>query len=312
MAFVGKFIYLVLFPGLLFVLLGGFAARTVLSGMSAALTGVAPAGPATGLPALMRLFSRECVATDGPLHGLLWSAPPVQLLALSWVSCIVFGFLPGDLALLFALLLLASGADILPAFCSANPRVRQNGFSQAARVLGWAVPLALVFALVGLRTGEISLTGLVQWQVANGMLIASVAGGTLAQVGTALGLAAALVGALSLARLRPLGPGLFDDPPGGVLCDVSGPPLAMMRLSETAYFFVAPLLIAALFFAGPASTWYEVAFWALKVAALVILLGVADLVSPRLRSGRALAWTLGAGGALSVAALVLVWVGVST
>ena len=312
MAFVGKLANLVFFPGLLFVAAAGLAARMVLSGMSSVVTGATPAGPANGVAGLRRLFSDECVATDGPLHALQWTAPAVKLMALSWATCVVFGFFDGDLALLFALLLLASGADLLLTLCSANPRVRQNGFAEAARVLGWAVPLALVLALVALRTGEASMSGVIRWQASNGILIASTAGGALAQVGTALGLAAAAVGALCMARLRPLSRGLFEDPPGGIASDMSGPPLAMLRISDTASLFVAALLLAALFFAGPASTFLEVAFWALKLAGLAVLLGVVDIASPGLGSKRSLALSLGAGGAFALAGLVLVWIGALT
>jgi NADH:ubiquinone oxidoreductase subunit H len=240
-----------------------------------------------------------------------WCAPVIKLLALSWVSCIVLGFLSGDVALLFVLLVLAAATDLLLVFCSANPRVRQNGPGEALCLLGWAVPLALVLAGAALRTGEVGLSGLIKWQVSNGVAVASSTGGALAQAGSACGVAAAIVCALGMARIRPLGRGLFDEPPGGVTADLSGPPLALLRLSETAGLVVVPLVLVLLFFAGPHSQWYEIAFWGLKVLGLIILLGVVDLVLPRARSDRAFVWSLAAGGLLALAGVILVWVGVS-
>lgn len=312
MAFVGKLASLVLVPGLLFIVAMGLVARTVLWGMSSLATGAVPTGPATGVPGLTRLFSDEGIATDGALQALHWAAPIVKLMALSWATCIVFGYLHGDVILTFALLLIASGADLLLVYGSSNPRVRQNRFSEGARVLGWGVPLAFVLALVALRTGEVSLSGVIRWQASNGILIASTSGGALVEVGISLGLAAAVFSALCFSRMRPLSRGFFSDPPGGIASDVSGPPLAMLRLSDSASLFVAVLLMAALFFAGPASAPYEIAFWGLKVAGLAVLLGVVDMVSPDLSPPRALALSLGVGGTLALAGLVLVWIGVAS
>lgn len=312
MSFVGKLVYLALFPGLLFTCLAGLTARGLLGGMTGVVTGGSPRGPAIGLTGALRLLTAECIPAGGPLHAVMWIAPPVELFALSWVSCLIFGFLGGDLVLLFTLLLLSSAAGMLICFASGNPRVRQNGPSEAAAVLGWAVPLALVIAGVSLRTGEVTVAGLIDWQAGNGGLLWSTAGGgSLAVAGTAMMLAGSLVSVLLLLRFRPLGRGLFSDAPGGVAQDISGPPLALLRMAETASLFVVPLLLVALFLAGPASNWYEVSFWALKVVGLLVLLGVVDMVSARARTERLLLWSVGAGGGLALAGLVLIWVGVS-
>ncbi len=309
MAFVGKLANLVLFPGLLFIALTGLVARAILGGMSSVVTGASSEGPGSGMPGLLRLFADESVAADGALRAVQWIAPVVKLAALSWVTCIIFGYRGGDLALVFALLAISSAADVLVASCSSNPRVRQSCFAECARSAGWGIPLALVLATVALRTGQVSFAGVMGWQSSNGILIAPTSTGVLTEVGVALSLAAAALAALGIARLRPLSPGLFDDPPGGITADMSGPPLAMLRLSDAASLFTAALLLAALFFAGPASTVAEVAFWVMKVAGITLLMGLVDIVSPELGSPRALALALGAGGVLAVAGLILVWIG---
>jgi hypothetical protein len=311
MAFVGKLAYLLIFPGLLSVVMAGYAARFVLAGMKGAMTGGYLEGPTTCGWSSVRQFASESIATGGSLNAVGWCAPVIKLLALSWVSCIALSFLGGDVVLLFALLVLAAAADLLLVFSSANPRVLQNAPGEALWVLGWAVPLALVFAGVALRTGEVGVAALARWQVANGVMVASASGGALAQAGSALGLAAALVCGLSMARMRPLGRGLFDDPPGGVTSDLSGPPLAILRLADTAALIVVPLVLVLLFFAGPYREWYEIAFWGLKVLGLLIVLGAVDLVFPRMRSSRAFIWSLALAGTLALAGLGLIWAGVS-
>jgi len=312
MAFVGKLAYLTLVPGLLFVYLAGLGARGLLWGISGIVTGGSPRGPALGLSGMLRLLTAGCAPTGGALSAVTWLAPPVMVFALSWVSCMLFGVLEGDLALMFSLLLLSSAAAVLICFSSPNPRVRQNAPSEAVALLGWAVPLALVVAGASLRTGEVTVAGLIDWQAVNGGLIWSLeGGGALAVVGTAMMLAAAILCALLLMRLRPLGRGMFSEAPAGIAHEITGPPLALLRVAETASLAVVPLLLIALFLAGPASNWHEVAFWLLKVLGLLILLGTVDILSARARSDRVLRWSLGAGGGLALAGFVLIWLGMS-
>jgi formate hydrogenlyase subunit 4 len=312
MAFVGKLAYLVLFPGLLFVFLAGLAARGIVEGMSAVVTGGSAPGRASGLRRIVRLFADESSPATGAPAVLQWAAPAVKIVALSWISCLILGFLDGDLLLILALLLLASACDLVLVSCSSNPRVRQNVTSECAQAIGWAVPLSLVIAGVALRTGETQVSAVIRWQVANGVLVGSPAGGALAATGTGLGLLGALVAVGCLARLRPLGRGLFGDPPAGIDSDISGPPLAVLNVSQLALYFLTPLLVVTLFLAGPSSSWYEVVFWALKVAGVIVVLGIVDVVAPRIRSGRALAWSLALGGGLALVGFVLIWVGGST
>ena len=85
--------------------------------------------------------------------------------------------------------------------------------------------------------------------------------------------------------------------------DLSGPPLAMVRISETVAYFVVPFLITVLFFAGPASTWYEVVFWVLKVLGVFILLAVGHVIFARVRTGSVRTWLLGAGSLAIIASL---------
>ena len=311
MSFIGKLAYLVLFPGLVFIAFAGTLARGLLAGMSGAITGGNPGGPEQSLPSILYLLNGECIPIGGPIQALQWLAPAVKLLSLSWVSCAIFGFLPGDVVLVYALLLLSSSADLVLCFMSGNPRVRQNGWPEAVSLLGWSIPLAAVLAGVSLRTGSVSISGLINWQTANGVLLGSTAGGELALAGSWLMFLVALMCSLSMMRLRPFGRGYFSDAPAGICCDISGPPLALLRVAEMASFIVVPLLIVALFLGGGASASYEVVFWGLKLAGLFMLLGLFDQVSARMRADRVLLWLVCAGSACAVVGLVLVRSGVS-
>lgn len=310
MSFLGRLAYLTLFPGMLFVLIAGITARGVLAAMSGAATGSPPGGPAGGLRSSYRLLTVESVGTWGSLEALQWAAPVVKLVALSWVSCVVTGFVTGDFFLVFALLLLAAASDLLLANTSLNPRVVAGVAGEAWWLIGWAVPLALVLGAVSVRTCEVGLSGFLEWQALNGGLLWA-PGDVLAQTGTALCFVAAFFCVSSMARLRPLGRSLWAELPSGYPCDISGAPLVMVRASESSMFLLAPLLLVVLFLAGSAGRWYEVVFWALKVFGLLLVLGVVDLLSPRLRSGRAAVLSLVWSGTFALAGLVLIWLGVS-
>ena len=311
MAFVGKLAYLVLFPGILFIVLAGLASRAVVVGVGDAVAG-GRTGAGTGAGYMLASVRKECVAAGGSLHAVTWIAPALKIVSLAWVSCMVFGLLPGDLVLVFALLLLAAGCDALPVFVSPNPRVKQGAWPEAASLLAWAVPFALVVGCVGLRTHEATVSGVIAWQTANGVLLVAQSGGLIANVGAFLALIAGFMSAVAIMRLRPLGRGHLTGLPGDPIDDVSGPPLALFIAGGTAMTFVLPLVLVTFFFAGPASHWYQVVFWALKVLGFLILLGLTDVLAARASSRRALAWGTVVAGGLGLAGLILVWIGVST
>ncbi|MFH1150735.1 MAG: NADH-quinone oxidoreductase subunit H [Actinomycetota bacterium] len=306
-----KLAYLALFPGMLFLAFAGVASRSLAGSVPGIVLGGSARGPSLTVPDLARTMRGETVAAGGSLHAVMWLAPVLKLAALSWASCVLFGRVRGDLTLLFSLLVLAGIADLLLFAASTNPRVRRNAPAEAWALLGWALPLGIVLAALYVRTGAWTVQALVAWQVANGAVLGSAqGGGALVVTGGALSFTAACVCMVTLARLRPLGRGLLSDPPSGAISDISGAPLALVCLGEGATLFLAALLPVALFLAGSASTWYGLAFWALKVAGLVLLAGVLDLLFARSASRRAAFWALGAGGVLSLAGLVLIWLGV--
>jgi hypothetical protein len=308
MVFIGRVAYLLLFPGALFIIIAGLVARAVTSTVGVAVAGRQRTAPEFSGGRIILAARTESIAAGGGLHAVTWLAPVVKAVALSWASCMLMGFLRGDLALLFALLLAAAGTDVAAAYLSPNPRTRQGAWPEAASLIAWAVPAAIVFSCVALRTHQVSLPGIISWQALHGTPLAANQGGILEDVGAALALVALFVATLSLARLKPLGrPSLGGT--GGLLDDVSGPPLAAWLGASAAMLFVAPLTVVVLFFAGPSATWYQVVFWALKVAGVLILLGLTDVLASRASARRVLLWGAGAAGIVALAGLILTWIG---
>lgn len=309
MSFIGKIAYLALFPGALSLLLAGAAGRRMLETVSVVI-GAPRDAPSAGLASIIGWLSTEPAREGVFSSALAWTAPPVKLFAVSWVACVILGFLDGDLALVYFLLLLALAAHLVIVWTTVEPSGGNNAWMEGAAALGCAVALGLVMAGVSLRTGEVEVARVIGWQVKNGLLVGSGAGGALAQAGSALGLAGALVAGLGLMRLRPFRSVSAGGPAGGTAEGLSGPPLATLLAAEAAMLFVSPLLVVSLFLAGGAGTWYEVGFWALKVLGVLALSGVADAVTARFAGKRALVVLSVAGCAAALAGLLLIWVGV--
>ncbi len=296
MSFVGKLAYLVLFPGLAFTLFAGGVARALIAGIARLVSGRKEAG--ANLFADLRHAPLRVSSEGRAFTALAHAAPAVKLFALAWVSCAVFGFLPDDLPLVFMLLVLAATCDIAVYALVLGDGTKSRDASLA--LIGWAAPLALIFAAVTLRTGQVGLSGIVAWQAKNGVLpLADGAG--LMKASSIVGLLGVLPLAVSMMGLRPVGlePGerLARSTP------ISG-------YSTYVWAFVAPFMVTGLFLAGPGNKWYFIVFWALKVAALVLLFAIVNGVTVRLGARRALAWmTLPA--VLAVVSLILAWWGVT-
>lgn len=310
MAFALKLFYLAVFPGFLFTLLAGTLARGLKQAIPAGSCGQESAFPASSPKTLIRLLFSETIAAAGDFHALLWIGPAVKIFALSWISCIVFGFMSGDVFLLFTLLLVFSSTDLFLCWLTGGKRVRQQCWRTATAVIGWVVPLAAVIAAVTLRTDSVSVQGIIRWQGAYGSLIVSPEGGNLARIGCIAGAAASFLCFSSLSGMKPFGTRMFTFQPGDITTEFSGVPLAMLCASQTCALLVMPLVLVSLFFAGPASNWLEVLFWILKVTGALILMVLFDYMSSAAQRFRIFYWMVGFGGALALASFVLVWVGV--
>ncbi|MBN1289689.1 MAG: NADH-quinone oxidoreductase subunit H [Actinobacteria bacterium] len=312
MTFATKLFYLAVFPGFFFILTGGTLARGLRQSVPAGGHGHDSAFPALSMRALLRLLAGETIAAGGQFHALMWIGPAVKIFSLSWVMCIVFGFMSGDLFLFFTLLLMFSSVDLFVCWLSGGGRVRQQCWRTATAVIGWAVPLSIVLSAIAMRTDSVSMQGIIGWQAAYGPLVVSTEGGIFARIGSIVMVPAGFLCFTSLAGLKPFGTRLFTFQPGDIASEFSGAPLAMLCASQTSALIVMPLIFIALFFAGPASNWLEVVFWVLKVAGAVILMLSVDFMSARAERLKIFYWMVGFGGTSALAAFILTWIGVGT
>ena len=310
MSFAGKIVYLVLFPGALTLLLTGAAARLVLGAVSAAARAPRDVRP-PGLLSIYSSFAGEPRGEAVFAGAVVWAAPPARLFAVSWVACIVSGFLEGDLVLVYFLLLLALAARLAASHAAGVVERGPDATAEYGALVGCAAALGLALAVVALRTGEVEFSRVLNWQVQNGSLIAHTGDGALALAGSALGLAGALIAGLGLMRLGPFHVQGRAGAHGDAPVRLAGPPLAVLEASDVAMLAVVPLLITALFFAGGAGTWYQVAFWALKVLGVLVVSGAVGAACARLKGSHALAVLPGVGCALALAGLIMVWTGAS-
>jgi hypothetical protein len=306
MSFLGKLVYLSLFPGAAFLVLAGS-----LAGAIAEWVRGTEKGGAEGANRFSELWRPFTGGRDGedPAHTLTWIVPPIRLLSVAWVSCILFGFLEGDTVLVFALLVAWAASDLLLSRVYGDGEAEDRQAHKATAALGWALVLATVLAAISLRTGEVELSRIIHWQADNGMLVASVSGaGSLTTAGIDLAFLAALLAAISMMGLEPFGRGWSagrGESPG-----IPGPALAAMRASEMAMLVTAPLLLVALFLAGPAGNWYESLFWALKVIAILAATALACRAAAGWRARALEPYLAGAAAVLALAGLALVWAGV--
>lgn len=305
MEFVGRLAYLVLFPGLLFITAAGTVAWSVARRIASFGPG-APLDPGPGPTGILEpLKSETREGGRGEVEFLDLACPQVKILCLAWVSCAVFGVMSGDVALVYALFALAFTCDALVESFRLPPGGRPGATEAAARALGWLAPLAPVLAGVALRTGQVSVSGVIEWQAANGMLVSSPEGGPLATAGAAVLLGAALLFGSGMAGMRPRPCGDRSGSGAGGEGEPAGVKLALDRCGRAARLFVTALLICALFLAGPASNWHEALSWALKIAGMVAVFALLELalrgLAPRLKVG----WTAAAPLALAVAGLAL-------
>ncbi|MBN2169655.1 MAG: NADH-quinone oxidoreductase subunit H [Actinobacteria bacterium] len=310
MAFASKLFYLAVFPGFFFILVSGTLARGLKQIIPVGGHGQESAFPASSMKTLLGLIAGETIANGGQYHALLWIGPALKLFALSWITCMVFGFMSGDLFLFFTLLLMFSSVDLFICWLSGGKRVRQQCWRTATAIIGWAVPFSLVLSAIALRTETVSIQGILSWQTAYGPLVISPEGGTIALVGAIVMVPAAFLCLASLAGLKPFGTRVFTYQPGDVASEFSGAPLAMFCASQTSALIVMPLLLIVLLFAGPASGWLEVLFWILKVAGALILMLLLDFMTTRAERLRIFYWMVGLGGTLAMTALILTWTGV--
>ncbi|MDD5748251.1 MAG: hypothetical protein PHP64_04250 [Actinomycetota bacterium] len=274
MSFLGKVLYIVLFPGFFFLVFSG----SVLLTLRSYLLRDRPSFPF--VPIWIARITREGNISNDDIEPIRIFLAVTGSVSISLLSCIIFGFIKGDVFLCYILLVLfffsnaaifirekrekddnsadstISLKNCLFTYENGNSKQNLRGFAFLALFL-----ITIVFSGVSLRTVESSVHGIMSWQVAHGMTISSREGGTFEVLGSVFLFISAFlcllpIFHLTLEREKQLIEKMKSE--GGYVN-------ALMSANMASCSFLASLLLSAFFLAGPAGAFHEILWWALKV-----------------------------------------------
>ena len=209
-------------------------------------------------------FAAACVAA-----ALLWAAniDPSRTL-------------PGDLILVWYLLMVPSVALIIGGASSANPHAVIGASREMKLMLAYELPMLLAVLTSVVASGfTFNLGGLIQ----------SAGAGVAGKITMAVGF---IIGVLCTQAKLGLVP--FDiaeaetEIQGGVYVEYSGPPLALWLLTRAMMFALMPIFLVTVFWGGFAGGAAGVATGALKYVLVVVLLVLIRNTNPRLRIDQAM------------------------
>ncbi|MGM0441482.1 MAG: complex I subunit 1 family protein [Elusimicrobiota bacterium] len=207
---------------------------------------------------------------------------------MSFSSVILIGFIllktnlavegfGGDILVVVYLLLIPSFAAIMSGASSTNPLASLGSSREMKLVLSYELPFILALSVVFIKTGGlIDLGQIISFQQSNGLLAGSLSG--------ILALIVTIICFQSKMAQIP-----FDIPEaeqeimGGVMIELSGPPLGLFVVSRWILMSVLPLLTVILFLGG-INSWVGI----LKYVGLVVIVILLKNTNPRLRINQTL------------------------
>lgn len=177
MDFIKSLFYLIVFPGCILCLLGGFFVYLV-SGRVVHLFAKGSNLPNAQMSnqITLKTLIEEAIGFlgKGPLY---WVVLSVCIGALSWAMCMMVGALGGDVFLLYSMIILYLGSVLL-----SRMSFRFSAKMSPTEIIGIFPPCVLIsvlgiILLAYLTTGEFSLSGIRLWQNMNGPVLLSGEGG---------------------------------------------------------------------------------------------------------------------------------------
>ncbi len=297
--------YLAVFPGLVFTATLGLMTTWVDRKVSARLQ--YRVGPPWFQPFadIAKLLGKTTFVPRGA-KGLGFLLAPFAGLAgvtlastVLWVANMKAGStFVGDLIVVIYLLMLPSLAIVVGGSSSRNPLGAVGVAREVKLLLAYELPVLIALMTPVVKTGGItSLGGLVEYQQANGWLVAGPSG--------VLALIAAVLAFQAKLSLAP-----FDiaeaetELIAGPFIEYSGAPLALFKLTRAMMLAVAPVLLITLFGGGAWSPWAILEYAAVLVAFVLI-----KNTNPRVRVDQALRFFWLPVLALAVVGIVLAAVG---
>jgi len=312
------FFYLV-FPGATFAVALGLA----MSWLDRKVTALVQwrTGPAPGQPFwdVVKLLGKEVVVPEQSWAAGFLALPFVGFAAatlagtLTWHAALGLpGGALGDLILVLYLLAVPSLALILGAAASGSPLGAVGSSRDMKLVLGYELPLviALLVAVFQRRTvdGQVmaaatsSLEGLVRFQDAAGAVLYRPSG--------VLALLVAVVCCHAKLGFVPFDQAEADtEIAEGALIEYSGPPLALLKLTQAVQLATLPVLLVTVFWGGVETTPVGLAAFAAKVLLVLVTFVLVKNTNPRVRIDQALRFFWGPVTGIAVVALVLARMG---
>ncbi|MBN2587445.1 MAG: NADH-quinone oxidoreductase subunit H [Candidatus Fermentibacteraceae bacterium] len=252
---------------------------------------------------IVKLLGKETLIPAGASKGTFLMAPVIGFAGviaastLFWVNQFFSNGFMGDWVVAIYLLTVPSLSIIIGGFASRNPLASLGASREMKLVIAYELPFILAALVPVIRTGSISLSGIIEAQ--SGDIVASHASGIIALVVAVLCVQAKLA-------LVP-----FDIPEAeteiveGPLVEYSGPGLAIFKLMKNMLLFTLPFFLIILFFGGLRFNGINILWTVLEYVGIVALITVIRNTNPRVRIDQAVKFFWGPVTILAIAAVVL-------
>jgi formate hydrogenlyase subunit 4 len=253
---------------------------------------------------LLKLLGKEDLRTTG---GLLYAILPALTLAsvlllamlipMGTTSPLAFA---GDMIVVLYVAAMSSVLIIVAGFWSGSPYASVGSSRETMMLLSVEPTLAIALAVGAFKAGTLTLGGIVEWQLRNGPSISMVIAG--------LGFFLALQ---AVAGKLPFDVAEADQEiMGGPLVEQSGPRLALFRWAMWTKQLIFAVLLVEVFCPWPRFGIYPVDLiaTAVKAMAVLVLVGIIDVVNPRLRTDQAMGYYMRVAVS-SLAALAFAFIG---
>lgn len=236
---------------------------------------------------LLKLLGKEDLRT-GERGGLYALAPALTLASVLLLATLVplggappLGF-AGDLVVVIYVATASAVLVILTAFASGSPYASVGGSREMMLLLAVEPVLAVALVAGAVKAGSLSLAAILEWNGAHGPTISM----TIAAL------------ALFLALQAQAGKLPFDIPEaeqelmGGTLIEQSGPRLALFRWALWVKQLVLAVLLVQVFVPWPrvGVLAVDAVLTLLKATVVLVLVGVIDVVNPRLKIEQAMGY----------------------
>ncbi len=228
---------------------------------------------------LLKLLGKEDLR---PTRSLVFRAAPVLLMAAVLLVALLIPMGAGaplgqwsDVIVLLYVMTMAAVAIMMAAFASGSPYAYVGASREMMMVLTTEPVVAIALIVAALKSGTLLLDGIVGWQLAHPPSISMVLAGA----------------AFFLALQAQVGKLPFDiaeadqEIMGGPFIELSGPRLALVRWSFHMRLLLFSVLLVQVFLPWPdlGAAALNMALTLAKAFVVVLLVGLIDVVNPRLR-----------------------------